>query len=364
MARSTNPTARIISEVSARISQATNEAPAALSQAQEALAKADLDSKISSLAGEIQAGASAVGAQIAGMPAQLGGALSQAQSLTQNIAGAVTTASEAAGSISNIGSRIAEGVNALTGGAASSGGLGSNLAALAGQVSAAAGAINNFLSLARGANIPSGAELFSQIAKVTVTPANGKDWRVRLNCDFKTLFGSPLFEKLTATKGVVWPYLPNITVTTKANYSQVDPVHSNYPFQSYKNSAVEDITISGEFSAENSSDGLYWLAATTFLRAATKMYYGRGAFEGNPPVICTLTGYGSYVFNSVPVVIKSFTVDLKEDTNYVKVSYGGSDTWVPILSTISVTVSPIYNRESLRKFNLQEFTSGKLQGFI
>jgi hypothetical protein len=94
------------------------------------------------------------------------------------------------------------------------------------------------------------------------------------------------------------------------------------------------------------------------------MFYGQGQFAGNPPVICQLTGYGANIFNSVPVIIKSFSVDLKDDVNYVQCTKFGSPTWVPIMSTISVTVSPIYNRERLRKFSLQKFAAGKEVGMI
>jgi hypothetical protein len=187
---------------------------------------------------------------------------------------------------------------------------------------------------------------------------------VRINCDFDTLFGSPLFARLKSTGGVVWPYLPNITVSTKANYTQVDPTHNNFPFQSYKNSQVEDITITGEFSSETQEDAEYWIAATTFFRTATKMFYGQGALAGNPPVICQLTGYGANIFNNVPVIIKSFSVDLKDDVNYVKCTIAGSPTWVPMMSTITVVVAPIYNRERLRKFSLQNFAAGKEIGMI
>ena len=168
-----------------------------------------------------------------------------------------------------------------------------------------------------------------------------------------------MFKLLENTGGVVWPYLPNIQISTKANYTQVDPVHSNYPFQAYKNSQVDEISISGEFTAEVETDAAYWIAATTFFKTATKMFFGQGENAGNPPIICHLYGYGSSIFDKVPVIIKSFNVELKDDVNYVKCTTFGTDTWVPIVSNVSVTVSPIYNRTNLRKFSLQDYASGK-----
>lgn len=314
--------------------------------------------QISSAAGSAMGGMNLPGGLTGGPQNLIAGAQSAVGGITSAVGGI-------AGSVSNIASTVGNGISAITGGLATAGGLGSGLLSIARNISAAAGQINNLLSLFRGRNIPGGADLFQQTgAQVKVTPVAANDWRVRLNCDFNTLFGAGTFRRLVNTGGLVWPFTPNITVSTKANYTQVDPVHNNFPFQAYKNSQVEDIQISGEFSCETESDAEYWIAATMFLRSATKMYYGQGQYAGNPPVICQLTGYGSMIFNSVPVVVKSFQVELKDDVNYVQCNAYGTPTWVPVMSTITVTVSPIYNRERLRRFSLQNFAAGKEVGMI
>jgi hypothetical protein len=122
---------------------------------------------------------------------------------------------------------------------------------------------------------------------------------------------------------------------------------------------VDDITISGEFSCETETDAAYWIAATTFFKTATKMFFGQGELAGNPPLICNLTGYGASVFDKVPVIVKSFSVDLKDDVNYVRCNIFGTNTWVPVMSTITVVVSPVYNRQRMRQFNLQDYARGK-----
>jgi hypothetical protein len=222
--------------------------------------------------------------------------------------------------------------------------------------------LNNFLSMRRGANLPAGGELFAtNQSTLQLNPAAKNDWRVRINCDWK-LFNSQLFTVLESTGGVVWPFTPTVNISTKANYTSAESVHSNYPFQSYKNSVVEDITIAGEFTCETEKDAAYWIAATVFFRTATKMFFGQGPNEGNPPIVCNLTGYGSSIFDKVPVVIKSFSVDLAPDVNYIQCNSFKTNTWVPVMSTISVTVSPIYNRRNLRKFSLAKFASGGMTG--
>jgi hypothetical protein len=233
----------------------------------------------------------------------------------------------------------------------------------------AAGKVDDLLSKKRGKNIPKGAELFNPAGQgIELTPAKSNDWRVRLNADWTIFPDSVLFDRLWATGGVVWPYLPTVSISTSANYTQVDPTHNNYPFQSYKNSQVNDISISGEFSCETEADAEYWIAATLFFKTATKMFFGQGENAGNPPIVCTLSGYGTSIFDNVPVVIKSFSVDLPPDVNYVnynganKLGMPATNTWVPVLSTISVTVTPIYNRERLRRFSLRDYANGEPSG--
>jgi hypothetical protein len=366
MALSINPLAQLITSSSQAITQATNEAQARLPQVGDALSKANLDATISRLSGEIGSGLNGLTAGtgsafgtlksgasnfVAGAGTALGGIGNTIQS---TVSGGISTLQTVAGSTSNITADISGTLNKLTGG-----NLAGGVQGLAGQISSAAGMLNNFLSLKRGANLPAGAELFlQQGSQIQLQPNAKNDWRVRINAEWN-LFNSPLFKLLQNTGGVIWPYTPNITVSTKANYQTIDAIHSNYQFQAYKNSVIDDITISGEFSCETETDAAYWIAATTFFKTATKMFFGQGENAGNPPIICNLTGYGSSVFDKVPVVIKSFSVDLKDDVNYIKCNTFGTNTWVPVMSTISVTVSPIYNRRRLRKFSLQDYSRGK-----
>jgi hypothetical protein len=306
-----------------------------------------------------------------GVGSPLNGLTGAAQQFAGSLKSGITTA------VGNIGGAggILGGVAAIAGIGTSIGALGKTIASIGaagslggafGQLSAAAGQLNNLLSLTRGKNIPSGGELFNTTgAAALVTPVNSEDWRVRIRAPIDKLFpGNKIFEPLTTTNGMIWPYLPNITITTKANYKPENPTHNNFAYNFYQNSNVEAIQIAGEFSVQNEKDGLYWIAATMFLRTATKMFYGQGDFAGNPPIICTLSGYGTHVFNDIPVVVTSFSVDLKDEVNYIQVGGDDSPTWVPAMSTISVTLSPIYNRQQMRSFSLQKFAAGGQVGII
>lgn len=300
------------------------------------------------------------GAQASVIGGAAGGALGGLGAAAQTIVGGATgTAQSALGSLKG---SLTAGFDSIASGASS-------------LFKSAAGQIDDLLSLKRGKNVPKGAELFNPAgAGIKLEAADSNDWRVRLNADWTIFPESELFNRLRKTGGVVWPYLPTVSISTSANYTQIDPVHSNYPFQSYKSSQVNEISISGEFSCETAADAEYWMAATTFLKTATKMFFGQGENAGNPPIVCILSGYGANIFNNVPVVVKSFSVDLPPEVNYINYNgqsdiskLVGTNNWIPIMSTISVTLMPIYNRERLRQFSLQEYARGDVTfgpGFI
>ena len=44
------------------------------------------------------------------------------------------------------------------------------------------------------------------------------------------------------------------------------------------------------------------------------------------------------------------------------VQRGESQTWAPTISNISVLVTPIYSRESVKDFSMKKFVNGELNG--
>jgi hypothetical protein len=351
-----SPFSQLTAAISEGFEKATNEGQAALQNASSLIEKTKLDEKVSDLVAGAKSGLS----QLAGDAKNFGNsAMGGNITLNSAVSGAVDKLKSVAGSTSNLGADISGVINKLTGG-----NLAGGLLKAASSISGAAGMLNNILSLKRGINIPKGAQVFMPQGQAIQLSAGAKDdWRVRITCQWD-IFNSPLFAVLQGTGGVVWPYMPSITVSTKAEYSTIPITHANYSQYSYKNSVVDDISISGEFSCETKADAAYWIAATTFFKTATKMFFGQGDKAGNPPIICNLTGYGSHVFDKVPVIIKSFSVDFKDDVNYIQCDPFNDQkyTWVPVLSTITVVVAPVYSRQGLRKFSLQDYAAGKMSG--
>jgi hypothetical protein len=137
------------------------------------------------------------------------------------------------------------------------------------------------------------------------------------------------------------------------------------------------MNIIGEFPVQNSDDAKHWVATVNFLRTITKMYFGKEqALKGNPPPIMHMSGYGDHMFSKVPVIVNTFNVELRPGIDYISTKQSevyrsnvqdfdldsADQTWAPTLSNISVLVTPIYSRESIKKFSLSEFARGQLNG--
>ena len=145
------------------------------------------------------------------------------------------------------------------------------------------------------------------------------------------------------------------------------------------------MNIIGEFPVQNSEDAKHWVATVNFLRTITKMYFGKAnqTLKGNPPPIMHMSGYGDHMFSNVPVIVNTFNVELRPGIDYISTKQsntpyrqlngpdagfeqaaiaGESQSWAPTLSNISVLVTPVYSRESVKNFSLTDFARGELSG--
>ena len=216
-----------------------------------------------------------------------------------------------------------------------------------------------------------------------------KDWRVRLTIPTRAsalynsiMAGNDLLKPLAQSRGMFWPLTPSMVIQHSANYNALAQTHSNYPFQAYQNSQVDQMNIIGEFPVQNQQDAQHWVATGKFLRTVTKMFFGQEQdLRGNPPPILHMSGYGDHMFNKVPVIVNTFNVELRPGIDYISTKQDGSgqyrevnktdevalvtgrdQSWAPTLSNISVLVTPIYSRESIKRFSLSEFARGQLNG--
>jgi hypothetical protein len=283
----------------------------------------------------------------------------------------------------------------------------------------------NVVGAIRAINLPAAGEAVGDIFSAVASfggDANANDWRVRLSLptwpSFRT---SPVLKPLKEAGGLIFPYTPQISIASGANYTKDPVTHSNFAFQAFKNSEPGSIEITAPMNVEDSKQALYWIAAVHYLRSVSKMFAGNDPKAGNPPPIVFLNGYGNFVFKNVPVVITKFTCNLPQDCDYIGCEVVGSaagavagvadslgglaetlgDTLgsaipglsgitsgissiaggvgqvagllgtfgvggstsggiahVPTKSSVTVSLMPIYSRTSARKFSLDRFVTG------
>jgi hypothetical protein len=266
---------------------------------------------------------------------------------------------------------------------------------------------------------PKNDTIAQQTGQDAVNKKTTDDWRVRLSLAQGTNYlynakPAGLLAYLAHTDGVVFPYVPQIQITYAANYETADIVHTNYKMIQYKNSAVDQITITGDFTAQDTYEANYMLAVIHFFRSVTKMFYGKDQIPkpGTPPPLCYLHGLGNFQFDNHPLVISSFNYNLPNDVDYIRASsptlLSGLDstaynpkgqnqsigevrlgqlntgatesppdfgprqatnreaTYVPTKMSISITAFPIVTRNNISNtFSLKKYATGELlQGSI
>ena len=237
------------------------------------------------------------------------------------------------------------------------------------------------------------------------------DWRAKLSlapsADYLYMAPNPgILAPLKDTKGIVFPYTPAIQVAYSAHYDTTTLTHSNYKIFQYGSSSVDSISVTCDFTAQDTREANYLLAVIHFLRTATKMFYGQdnSPIAGTPPPLCYFTGFGAFQFDGHPLAITSFNYSLPTDVDYISAKAGdfaggvgaeavaqradvwspstdrvasnglaskdpvwarypvaASPTYVPTKMQIQFTAIPIVSRNDIsNKFSVREYANGSL----
>jgi len=227
------------------------------------------------------------------------------------------------------------------------------------------------------------------------------DWRVRMklgdgaNYLYKDPNTPGILQPLVATDGVVFPYTPQVNIAYTASYDSVAPTHSNYKIHHYQNSAVDNISITADFTCQDTFEANYLLAVIHFFKAMTKMFYGQDQNPkiGTPPPLAFMYGLGAFQFNSHPLIITNFQYNLPKDVDYIRATNtdttAGTDrltliggqlepggkrpvatftdtqdqqiTYVPTKITLTISCLPVVSRNDIsNRFSLKDYASGNL----
>ena len=159
-----------------------------------------------------------------------------------------------------------------------------------------------------------------------------------------------LLAPLRQTNGMVFPYQPTITYQQDVNYTAIDLVHTNQEFYAYNRTNAVKLTVSGQFSVQNQTEGIYSLACIHFLRTVTKMWFGRSRNAGTPPPVLLFDAYGQYMFNQLPVIVTSFNIGLPNDIDYVPIDLANT-------AASGKNTSNMFNNEGFLVTKTPELTS-------
>lgn len=182
------------------------------------------------------------------------------------------------------------------------------------------------------------------------------DWRVRVSLatGAQYLYNDPKFagilKPLSDTGGVIFPYTPTVQVNYQASYDPTTITHSNYKIVQYQGSGIENVTITGVFTAQDVREANYLLAAIHFFRTVTKMFYGQDQYPkaGTPPPLVFLHGLGTYQFDNHPMVISGFQYSLPDDVDYIRAG---------------LTVNPLPNVSTAQQQSKQD-NNGNLNALV
>ena len=168
-------------------------------------------------------------------------------------------------------------------------------------------------------------------------------------------------------RGVVFPYVPTIMSGFSANYGKHQPIHSNFTYKFFQNYEMQDITVTGNFTAHTTVEGQYMEAAMLFFKSAMKIGFGDiDPQRGVPPPVLEFNAWGEAWMKKVPVVLTNFTYNIDGQTDYVWPEGFASEpnkrsSMMPLNVVFILMLSPTFSTRSTRKnYNSRAFFSGEL----
>jgi hypothetical protein len=134
-----------------------------------------------------------------------------------------------------------------------------------------------------------------------------------------------LLKPIRETNGLLMPYTPSIQVMhTSVEYAQYNLPQTNFDYYAFARRASPSMSVVAPFTAQDQREARYLLAVIHFLRAVSLSYYGRENKQrrGIAPPTLLFSAYGPYMFERVPVLLRSVSFGLDADVDYVACSQG------------------------------------------
>ena len=178
-------------------------------------------------------------------------------------------------------------------------------------------------------NVPSAGEKVTESVRgprvATGIAGIPSEHKVKLYTRNPTWLTGTLQSLLKTGNGIIFPYTPTININHSANYGTYDINQSVEQTHFYSMTPNASFQLTAVFTANTAKEAEYMLACIHFLRTATKSDFGaykdgiRRTDAGTPPPVLVFSGYGTEMFNNIPVVVRSVNFTLPEDVDYVTV---------------------------------------------
>jgi len=137
-----------------------------------------------------------------------------------------------------------------------------------------------------------------------------------------------LLAPIAYTNGLVFPYTPAIQVAhAQVDYSQYSLPQTNFDYMAFVRRASPTMSVTAPFTANNMEEARYMLATIHFLRSVTMTYFGIENRErrGTPPPVLLFSAYGPYMFERIPVIIRTVSFGLEQDVDYIPAGFMPND---------------------------------------
>jgi hypothetical protein len=196
----------------------------------------------------------------------------------------------------------------------------------------------------------------------SATTSNADFNRVRLSAQSDDIYGSGIMTPLKSTKGVLFPYTPQITTAEHPDYQEMQMVHANQGYYAYSRTRNVEFRIAAKFTVQNNDEGKYAMAALHFFRTCSRMNFGqKDPYKGLPPPILLLSGYGQYIFNNVRVLLTQVSYDFPDNVDMVTVTMDKGTVRLPALMRFDISLVSQQTPSKYRTdFNLEDYRTGTL----
>lgn len=233
--------------------------------------------------------------------------------------------------------------------------------AVASSTNGTNGVISNLLSTSSSSSSLISSALSSVLGNATT---GSNDLRIKITPKDLSILGTSVstnpLTPIIQTGGLILEYTPNISINGSASYSTQTPTHGIQDYRIYQNTPSQSFSISCSVSAQSLSEAQYSAATLHFLRLVTKSRFGQSSNAGLPPPMMILSGYGEFMFDSLPVIIDNYSYQLPDNVDYVNVQIGNYGAKIPTLTTVTINVTVQNTPDKLNTFDINSYANGTL----